>query len=39
MKLEPHDTAPSSPEEGMVYYDSTDHKLKVYTGSGWENLN
>ncbi len=39
MKLEPRSTAPSNPEEGMVYYDSTDHKLKVYTGSGWENLN
>jgi len=39
MKLEPRNTAPSNPEEGMVYYDSTDHKLKVYTGSGWENLN
>jgi len=39
MKLEPRGSAPSNPEEGMVYYDSTDHKLKVYTGSSWENLN
>jgi hypothetical protein len=29
---------PSSPEEGMVYYDSTANKLKVYTGSAWETI-
>ena len=39
MKLEPRSTAPSSPTKGMIYYDSTDDKLKVYTGSVWENLN
>ncbi len=22
-----------------VYYDSTDHKLKVYYGTSWTNLN
>lgn len=39
MKLEPRSTAPSSPSKGMIYYDSSDDKLKVYTGSAWENLN
>jgi hypothetical protein len=39
MKLEPRNTVPSSPSKGMIYYDSTDDKLKVYTGSAWENLN
>jgi hypothetical protein len=28
--------APQSPVEGQIYYDSTLHALKVYTGSGWE---
>ena len=27
---------PSAPVEGMVYYDSTADKLKVYTGAAWE---
>jgi len=39
MKLEPRSTAPSSPTKGMIYYDSTDNKLKLYTGSTWETLN
>jgi hypothetical protein len=39
MKLEPRSSAPSSPTVGMIYYDSTDNKVKVYTGSSWENLN
>ena len=30
---------PSSPAEGMVYYDSGDNKLKVYNGTEFENLN
>jgi hypothetical protein len=37
LKLTPG-TAPASPTEGMVYYDSTAHKLKVYTGSAWETI-
>lgn len=37
MKLTPG-TAPSGPTEGTVYYDSTAHKLKVYTGSSWETI-
>ncbi len=28
----------SSPPEGLVVYDSTNHKLCVYTGSGWETV-
>ncbi len=39
MKLEPRSTAPTSPTKGMIYYDDTDDKIKVYTGSAWENLN
>ena len=39
MKLEPRNTAPLSPSKGMIYYDSTDDKLKLYTGSIWEDLN
>ncbi len=39
MKLEPRNSAPSSPTEGMIYYNNTDHKVKVYTGSSWEDLN
>lgn len=37
-KLTPLTTAPTSPGEGTVYYDSTSHKLKVYTGSAWETI-
>ena len=37
LKLTPG-TAPSTPDEGTVYYDSTAHAIKVYTGSGWETL-
>ena len=32
-------TAPTTPAEGDVYYDATLKKLRVYTGSVWENLN
>lgn len=38
MNLNPG-SAPSSPSRGDVYYDSSDDKVKVYTGSSWENLN
>lgn len=30
--------APTSPEKGTMYYDSSDDKVKVWTGSSWENL-
>lgn len=39
MKLEPQSDPPDSPSAGMLYYDSDDHKLKLFTGSIWENLN
>ena len=32
-------TAPASPQSGSIYYDTNDNKLKVWTGSAWENLN
>jgi len=38
IKLTPMSTAPTSPTEGMIYYSNTSHKLKVYTGSGWETI-
>lgn len=31
-------SAPAAPLEGMVYYDSTANKLKVYTGAAWETI-
>jgi len=31
-------SAPSSPAEGDVYYDSAAQKLKVYNGSSWETI-
>jgi hypothetical protein len=36
MRLEPRTTAPSSPGEGDIYYDSTLHKLMVYDGTLWQ---
>jgi hypothetical protein len=36
IKLTPLATAPTSPTEGMIYYDSVAHKLKVRTASAWE---
>jgi len=37
MQLTPG-TAPSPPARGMVYYDNSANKLKVYTGSTWETI-
>jgi len=31
--------APASPQAGSIYFDTNDNKLKVWTGSAWENLN
>jgi hypothetical protein len=39
LKLTPQSAAPSSPSEGMIYYDSDDDKVKVYTSAGWVDLN
>ncbi len=36
MRLEPRATAPASPSEGDLYYNSTDHKLYAYDGSTWQ---
>ena len=36
--FKPRATAPSSPVEGMEYYDSSLHKKRVYTGSAWETV-
>ena len=37
MRLMPS-AAPSTPEKGTMYYDSSDDKVKVWNGSTWENL-
>ncbi len=34
--LKPRDTAPSSPEKGMMYMDSVTNKLMVYDGTTWK---
>lgn len=39
LKLAPRSSAPTSPTEGMIYYDSDDHKLKVYNGTIWQDCN
>lgn len=31
-------TAPASPVEGTIYYDSAAHKLKCWDGSAWQAL-
>jgi len=31
-------SAPSSPQAGSIYFDTTDSKLKVWTGAAWVNL-
>lgn len=35
LKLTPR-SAPSSPTEGMCYWDDTTHKLTCYDGSAWQ---
>ena len=35
LKLQPRTTPPSVKEEGDMYYDSTDKKLKVWDGTAW----
>jgi hypothetical protein len=31
-------TAPSSPADGQIYFDTSDNALKIYDGSAWVNL-
>ncbi len=38
MELTPG-SAPASPTKGTIYYDSSDDKVKVWTGASWSNLN
>ena len=38
MRLEPRPSAPSNPAEGDIYMDNSDHKLKYYNGTTWENV-
>lgn len=37
LKLTPT-TQPSSPTEGMIYYDSSSKKLRLYNGTSWGNV-
>ena len=37
-KLTTNATAPSSPTEWMLWYDSTNHQLKYYDGSNWKTV-
>ena len=37
-KIQNLGTAPSSPEDGQVYFDTGDNALKVYDGTSWVNL-
>lgn len=36
--MQPLATAPASPVEGQIYFDSTNHKLKCYNGTSWETV-
>jgi len=36
--LEPLASAPGTPSEGMVYYNSVSKKMQVYDGSTWSDL-
>jgi len=38
MKLEPQASAPSSPQEGWIYANSTDHHLYFHNGTDWVQL-
>jgi len=36
MRLEPVSDPPDIPDEGDIYYDSDDHKLKCFDGTNWQ---
>ncbi len=36
IKLQPRTSPPSTPSEGDLYMDSTDHKLQVFDGTIWQ---
>ena len=36
MRLEPVSDPPAIPDEGDIYFDSDDHKLKCFDGSNWQ---
>lgn len=38
LRLVPQDSAPSSPQEGDIYINSSDHHFYGYNGSGWVQL-
>ncbi|MFH2096157.1 MAG: hypothetical protein ABIJ16_10665, partial [Bacteroidota bacterium] len=37
--LTPRNTPPATPVEGEIYFDASDHKLKVFDGTIWTNCN
>ena len=37
LRLEPRSSAPSSPAQGDIYFDSSIKKLRVYDGTVWQN--
>ena len=37
LRLEPRSSAPSSPTQGDIYFDSSIKKLRVYDGTVWQN--
>ena len=39
LQLTPRTTAPDNPSAGLIYFNSTDSKLKVYTGAAWQDIN
>lgn len=39
LKLKPRSADPSSPSNGMIYYNSGSHKLRLYANGSWVDLN